>query len=266
MRILVTAGNTQTPLDRVRCITNIFSGRTGTRIAQEAQRRGHDVHLLTSHPDLAIPSGTGQGENWSVMPFRTFDELHDLMEAQIVAGSFDAIVYCAAVSDFRLAGIFAPKAGTSFNHALGQWHSTSSVGELLDVSAGKVKSQHTELWLQLEPTPKLVDLIRTQWSFDGILVKFKLEVGVSDRELEAVASLSRKHSDADLVVANTLDEMHDWALLGRRNGQFERLPRLSLAQRLVSEIEALAEEARIFGAVSGARANTDLAAVTELAS
>lgn len=264
MRILVTAGNTQTPLDRVRCITNIFTGQTGTRIAQAAQRRGHDVHLLTSHPDLAIPITTGQGGSWSVSQFRTFDELHELMEAQIVAGAFHTIIHCAAVSDFRLAGIFAPTAGTSFNHALGRWHGTSGVGELLDVSAGKVKSQHPELWLQLVPTPKLVDLIRTRWAFDGILVKFKLEVGVSERELEAIASSSRRHSDADLIVANTLDEMHDWALLGRRNGLFERLPRPSLAQRLISEIETLAEERCIAGTVSGAFANAGVAAVTGL--
>ena len=52
MNILVTAGNTQTPLDRVRCITNIFSGRTGARIAAEAAARGHRVTLLTSHPEV----------------------------------------------------------------------------------------------------------------------------------------------------------------------------------------------------------------------
>ena len=51
MRILVTAGNTQAPVDRVRCLTNIFSGRTGTRIALEARQNGHTVGLLTSHPD-----------------------------------------------------------------------------------------------------------------------------------------------------------------------------------------------------------------------
>src|SRR5438034_5962598 len=46
MRILVTAGNTLVPIDRVRCITNIFTGRTGARIALHAQERGHDVTLL----------------------------------------------------------------------------------------------------------------------------------------------------------------------------------------------------------------------------
>ena len=33
MNILVTAGNTIVPIDRVRCITNVFTGRTGTAIA-----------------------------------------------------------------------------------------------------------------------------------------------------------------------------------------------------------------------------------------
>jgi phosphopantothenate-cysteine ligase/phosphopantothenoylcysteine decarboxylase/phosphopantothenate--cysteine ligase len=52
MNVLVTAGNTQTPIDRVRCITNVFSGRTGARVAMEAAARGHQVALLTSHPEL----------------------------------------------------------------------------------------------------------------------------------------------------------------------------------------------------------------------
>jgi hypothetical protein len=51
VKILVTAGNTQTDIDRVRCITNVFSGRTGAQIAAEAFERGHAVSLLTSHPE-----------------------------------------------------------------------------------------------------------------------------------------------------------------------------------------------------------------------
>jgi phosphopantothenate-cysteine ligase/phosphopantothenoylcysteine decarboxylase/phosphopantothenate--cysteine ligase len=52
MHILVTAGNTQAPIDDVRCITNIFTGHTGTRIALAAYSRGHSITLLTSHPEL----------------------------------------------------------------------------------------------------------------------------------------------------------------------------------------------------------------------
>ena len=58
MNVLVTAGNTQTPVDRVRVITNIFTGRTGATIAAAAFDRGHRVTLLTSHPKVLtdIPS------------------------------------------------------------------------------------------------------------------------------------------------------------------------------------------------------------------
>ena len=58
MNVLVTAGNTQTPIDRVRCITNIFTGRTGARIAVEAHRRGHAVTLVTSHPRVVAVGGS----------------------------------------------------------------------------------------------------------------------------------------------------------------------------------------------------------------
>jgi phosphopantothenate-cysteine ligase/phosphopantothenoylcysteine decarboxylase/phosphopantothenate--cysteine ligase len=51
MNLLVTAGNTLVPIDKVRGITNIFTGRTGASIALEAHRRGHGVTLLTSHPE-----------------------------------------------------------------------------------------------------------------------------------------------------------------------------------------------------------------------
>ena len=60
MKILVTAGNTQTVIDRVRCITNVFSGRTGAQIAAEAFERGHAVTLVTSHPEVltTVPAVT----------------------------------------------------------------------------------------------------------------------------------------------------------------------------------------------------------------
>src|SRR5260370_4679187 len=51
MNLLVTAGNTKVLIDRVRCITNIFTGRTGAAIALHAHERGHDVTLLTSRPE-----------------------------------------------------------------------------------------------------------------------------------------------------------------------------------------------------------------------
>jgi len=251
MKILVTAGNTQTPLDRVRCITNIFTGQTGTRIAREAHARGHDLCLLTSHPNLAEPSRHGGGA-WNVRPFRTFDDLHFLMAEAIPTEGFDAIIHCAAVSDYRLEGVFAPadtpadgmtfggEDAASSSATAAAVHPETTAGPLLvDVRAGKVKSSHRELWLRLVPTPKLVDRIRADWRFRGTLVKFKLEVGVAETELTRLANAAREQSEADLVVANTLEGMHDWALFLDRRGEVSRIERSHLARRLIDLVEAL---------------------------
>ena len=237
MNILVTAGNTQTPIDRVRCITNIFSGRTGTRIALQAHERGHAVTLLTSHSELVRELAAGQSfpsATWNVRPYRTFDDLHDLLAELVPAGAFQAIIHCAAVSDFEVAGVYAASPG-GFDSATGQWRAGS---KLVDAASPKIASKHSELWLRLVPTPKLIDQMRGQWGFHGVLVKFKLEVDVSEPELLRIADESRRQSDADILVANTLDGMHEVAFLCVRYGDIERVPRDELPARLIQALEA----------------------------
>jgi phosphopantothenate---cysteine ligase (CTP) len=236
MNVLVTAGNTQTPIDRVRCITNVFTGRTGARVALEAHRGGHVVTLLTSHPeavrDLA-PNFTSAGR-WAVRRYRTFEDLKGAMAELVPGGRFDVLVHAAAVGDYMVAGVYAPAAGTTFDPATAAW----THGKMRDVSAGKVKSHHPELWMRLTPTPKLADLVRRPWGFRGMFVKFKLEVGATDDELREVALRSREQSDADLVVANTLEGKDAAAWIGDRAGGWERVRRSELAPRLMDRIEA----------------------------
>ena len=236
MNILVTAGNTQTPIDRVRCITNIFTARTGTQIALEAHRRDHVVTLLTSHPVVAYelePQFAPPAGTWSFRPFRTFDDLQATMTELISNERFDVLIHAAAVSDYALAGMFAPAVGTSFDPQSLTWEG----GQMADVSAGKVKSHHPELWLRLTPTPKLADMVRTTWGFQGKFVKFKLEVGITDEELRRVAERSRAQSDADLIVANTLEGKDSVAWIGDREGGWDSIARAELARRLMERVE-----------------------------
>jgi phosphopantothenate---cysteine ligase (CTP) len=223
MNVLVTAGNTQTPIDRVRVITNIFTGRTGANIAAAALARGHQVTLLTSQPGPA--SHLAEQPGCRVFLYRTFDDLHHTMADLIPTGGFDAIVHSAAVSDYHCGGVYA--ANAAFDGR--------TLPTLTDVSAGKVKSSHPEVWIRLTPAPKLVDKVRTDWGFRGVLVKFKLEVGVSEAELEQIAERSRVHSSADLMSANTLDGASEWALVG--GPQYVKVPRAELANHIVDQIE-----------------------------
>jgi phosphopantothenate-cysteine ligase/phosphopantothenoylcysteine decarboxylase/phosphopantothenate--cysteine ligase len=227
MNVLVTAGNTQVQIDRVRSITNIFSGRTGARIALHAYHAGHAVTLLTSHPEVVAPLNNDQAlpasGRWAVHGYRTFDELAELLEARVRQDRPDAVIHCAAVSDYRSAGVY-------------RWRSGEAVPELLDRSIGKIKSDEPELWLRLVRTPKLIDAVRRDWGFTGVLVKFKLEVGVTEYDLLAIAEQSRTNSDADLMVANTLEGADAWAYLGPIDGNYERVARPELSARLLEAV------------------------------
>jgi len=230
MRIFITAGNTQTPIDRVRCITNIFTGRTGAHIALEAHRRGHHVTLATSRPEVV---DSPNDERWRCIAYRTFDDLDTLMAEHIAPRHQDAIVHCAAVSDYCSAGIYAPDSNSAFDEATGQW---SAGATMLDRAAGKVKSDEPELWLRLLRAPKLVDKIRADWGFQGTIVKFKLEVGIDEGALLAIAEKSRKQSQANWMVANTLEGSTQWAFVGNADG-YRKVSRADLATAVLDAIE-----------------------------
>ena len=242
MNVLVTAGNTQSPLDRVRCITNIFSGRTGAAVAAAAWQRGHTVSLATSHPERLFEFGidpNDPAERFTLLTYRTFDELATLLQSQLKSQSFDAVCHSAAVSDYLPAGAFTPEAGTVFNARTGTWEGRGSPPKLVEQKAAKLKSTEPEMWLRLVRAPKLIDRFRTPWGFEGILVKFKLEVGISEAELLQVAEHSRNQSAADLMVANTLDGAKRWAYLGPLGENYERINRPELPERIVVAVEEL---------------------------
>jgi phosphopantothenate---cysteine ligase (CTP) len=236
MNILITAGNTIVPIDRVRCLTNVFTGRTGASIARHAWERGHRITLLTSHPEAV--DNPPSSERWAMLRYRTFADLQNLMCERVVGGELSAVIHCAAVSDYLAGGIYAPAEGTHFRPESGRWDSDSASGPgMVDRAAGKVKSDEPELWLRLIRAPKLIDCLRRDWGFRGVIVKFKLEVGVSDEQLLAVAERSRQQSAADLMVANTLEGASEWAFLGPVEGQYRRVVRSQLAEQLLNALE-----------------------------
>jgi phosphopantothenoylcysteine synthetase/decarboxylase len=241
MNILVTAGNTLALIDKVRCITNIFTGRTGASIAVHAYEHGHRVTLLTSHPEAVAEVCEGKAqpgpERWWLRRYRTFEDLHVHLADLVPTGGFDAIVHCAAVSDYLSAGVFAPEEGTHFDAHTLHWLAPGLVPGMVDRMAKKVKSDERELWVRLVRAPKLVDMIRADWHFRGLLVKFKLEVGLSDEQLLDVAEVARQRSLADLMVANTLEDAASHAFLGPLKLGYERVARNDLPARLLHALE-----------------------------
>ena len=94
-RVLVTAGPTFEPIDTVRGITNLSSGKMGFAVAQAAAEAGAAVTLVAGPTALPTPAGV---ERQSVVTAR---EMHDAVLAR--AKEADVFVGVAAVADYHVA-------------------------------------------------------------------------------------------------------------------------------------------------------------------
>lgn len=219
MKVLITAGSTIVPIDKVRVISNIFHGQTGTNIAKYFHDCGDEVTLVTSSPKLL-----DRLHGWAkvkIMPYRTFTDLEKLMKMMITGVNFDVIIHSAAVSDCLVTGACVKNAA----------------GQLVPLDKkSKISSSHQSLYLEMAQTPKLIDLIRDPWGFTGQLVKFKLEVGISDDRLLEIARNSRAVSDADFIVANCLEWSDRYAHIVGRSGRPVKVKRSDLPARLREEL------------------------------
>ncbi|MGH2786172.1 MAG: bifunctional phosphopantothenoylcysteine decarboxylase/phosphopantothenate--cysteine ligase CoaBC [Actinomycetota bacterium] len=101
VRVLVTAGGTQEPIDPVRFIGNRSSGKMGFAIASEAARRGASVTLVTGPTWLEDP------DRVDVVRIRTAAEMRDAVLARF--SDTDVVVKAAAVADFRPANAAGSK-------------------------------------------------------------------------------------------------------------------------------------------------------------
>ena len=201
MRFLVTAGNTREAIDRVRDWGNIFTGNTGFTIARALADVGA-VDLVTSNRQHVAEAGTSRTFKHAIIPhsFTTHAELKERVGGLVGTHPYDAIFMTAAVSDYRPVRAFAVVAREPDPHdpKVERW-------VVRDAQAGKVKSDHPQIAILGTRTEKIVDLFRSEWRYRGILVKFKLEVGIGKEVLLKIGEASRKSSGADYLVANTLE-------------------------------------------------------------
>ncbi len=99
--MLITAGPTFEPIDPVRGITNLSSGKMGYAIARAARMAGADVTLVSGPTALPAPAGV------RMLSVTTAQQMHAAVMANI-AGQ-QVFVAVAAVADWRVAEISAQK-------------------------------------------------------------------------------------------------------------------------------------------------------------
>jgi phosphopantothenoylcysteine synthetase/decarboxylase len=215
LRVLVTAGPTREPLDRVRYLGNRSSGRMGFALARDAWLRGARVTLVTGPSALSDPVGVEVHRVETALQMREVVLTH-APEAALA-------IFAAAVSDFR------PETSASVKRK------RSETGAVWDV--------------RLVENPDISRDARPLCPPGGIRVGFALETG----SLEARAREKLDAKGFDLIVANDADDpgsgfdvpTNRVTLIGRQ-GSPERLPLLSkeaVARQILDRVTPLLEAA-----------------------
>ena len=194
-KVLITGGPTRELLDPARCITNPSSGLTACLLAEEAYRRGGEVTLVYG-------PGKFEPAPWiRVERVVSCAEMSRAVEALCRELCPDFCVATAAVSDFRPLS-FEP-----------QKRPTSEGG----------------FALQLEPTPKVLSLLRSG-APGATVVAFKAGSCDRDEELLELMNPYLDSARADLVVGNSVtqpgmgfDSLSNRYLVARKDQPLVRL-------------------------------------------
>lgn len=93
-RVLITAGPTFEPIDPVRGITNLSSGKMGFALARAAAEAGAKVTLIAGPTALPTPRGVQR------LDVRTAQEMHD--NVMVYVSHMQVFVAVAAVADWRV--------------------------------------------------------------------------------------------------------------------------------------------------------------------
>ncbi len=166
LRILVTAGPTQEPLDPVRYLTNHSSGKMGYAIAHAAMLRGAGVTLVSGPTALKYPPLV------RTIPIVTAQEMYEAVTRE--AEHADIIIKAAAVADYT------PET----------------------VADNKIKKSDSDLSIPLRRTRDILGYLGTHRRPGQFLCGFSME---TEHMLEnSRKKLSKKN--LDMIVANNVKD------------------------------------------------------------
>lgn len=183
MRILITAGGTQEPLDEVRFLTNFSTGKTGAILTETWTAAGHQVTHLCGRAAIA------PAPSFKLLRYGSFADLESELQALLGSEPFDLVVHAAAVSDYSIKEI---RAGDR----------TYQPGV-----TGKIDSSAEELVLKLRRNHKIVDRLRGYAAGHPVIVGFKLTNTPDQAQREQAIFKLSLNPAIDFVVHNDYSEI-----------------------------------------------------------
>jgi phosphopantothenate-cysteine ligase len=241
MNVVVTGGGTIAPIDDVRLLTNVSSGRFAAAITEACLDCGAGVWHIHA-PAAQVPIARHACVKLDADdPAAEFQRLAQLRERWLAVRDRLRLIPLKAgnVADYAatlehilrsapIDVVFLPMAVADFEP---------------EPRPGKISSHADSLDIHCRPTPKVIRLVR-DWSPAVYLVGFKLLSHTSPAELINRASVACRVNRADLTVANDLETLragkHTIHLV-RPGHEPETLgPGADLAERLVARVMAWA--------------------------
>ncbi|WP_041583639.1 bifunctional phosphopantothenoylcysteine decarboxylase/phosphopantothenate--cysteine ligase CoaBC [Bdellovibrio bacteriovorus] len=184
VKILITAGGTQEPIDTVRVISNLSSGRTGIALAEYMTQMGFDVTLLQAHASPKTEHVTRRDQ------FVSFATLDEKMKHYLSTEDFTHVIHAAAVSDYSVDHIEVD--GQSFR----------------PFEVKKVSSDADKMSIHLKRNHKIVDRLKDySKNKDLKVIAFKLTSHATPEQRTRAVEKLFANSHADFVVHNDLSEI-----------------------------------------------------------
>ncbi|MDR2183971.1 MAG: phosphopantothenate--cysteine ligase [Clostridiales bacterium] len=213
MKILITSGGTAEKIDTVRSIVNSSTGLLGCAIAEAfaAQTPNAQIFYICGK-NAARPKA-----DVCITEIEDSQSAQNAISRLLADGPVDIIVHAMAVSDYSVKAVSTP------------------CGMFKDI-AGKISSDHDEIAVHLQKSPKIIGTLRGQ-SPKSTIVGFKLQSNVPRGTLlDAAYSLLQKN-DCDFVLANDISEiagdMHKGYLIDKYRKYSEHGTKAEIAQAIV---------------------------------
>jgi len=212
MNILVTSGGTAEKIDNIRSIVNSSTGRLGCAIAE-----AFITHV--PNPQIFYVCGKNAARPMDDVNTIEIDDVASLQSA--IAGLFDEstidiIIHAMAVSDYRVKAVSTPSG-------------------ILDTGR-KMSSEHDEITIHMEKTPKIIGTLR-RLSPKSTIVGFKLLSNVPRGTLIDTGYELLVKNDCDFVLANDTAEiagdMHRGYLIDRDKQYSEHGTKAEIARAVV---------------------------------
>ncbi len=209
--VLVTLGPTVEPIDPVRIITNPSSGKMGSAIAFEAQKRGASVTIVHGPVSVPLPAQARR------IPVQSTNEMYDETTNELRSTHYDVVFATAAPADY---------APVSSERKIGT-------------------ADHAKMVLELNATPKIIDEIK-KVSPNSFLVAFRAQTGLTKDELVSDARQRLRQASADLIAVNDVgrrdigfgSDFNEMVLVGPDGGvkHLSRNPKRVIAKQILDEV------------------------------